>query len=89
VLLLARRHIENLEREKRGLEGRNGVLVEDMENLKGVWVSMGGPVLPWFLGLKLHKKRKSGANGLQKRTWTIKFWRSVFSAGKGSKPPSL
>jgi hypothetical protein len=46
VLLLARRYIENLEREKRGLEGRNGVLVEDMENLKGVWVSMGGPVLP-------------------------------------------
>lgn len=46
VLLLARRHIENLEREKRGLEGRNGVLVENMQNLKGAWVCMGGQVLP-------------------------------------------
>jgi Helix-loop-helix DNA-binding domain len=46
VLLLARRHIENLEREKRGLEGRNRVLVEDIQNLKGAWVGRGGQVLP-------------------------------------------
>lgn len=46
VLLLARRHIENLEREKRGLEGRNRVLVEDIQNWKGAWVGSGGQVLP-------------------------------------------
>jgi hypothetical protein len=46
VLLLARRHIENLEREKRGLEGRNRVLVEDIQNWKGAWVGRGGQVLP-------------------------------------------
>jgi hypothetical protein len=46
VLVLARRHIENLERQKKGLEGTNEVLMEDMQRLKGAWVDMGGQVLP-------------------------------------------
>jgi len=40
VLLLVRRHIRNLEQEKRGLEAMNGELAEDMQKLKGAWVGM-------------------------------------------------
>ncbi|KAH8679711.1 hypothetical protein BGZ60DRAFT_400501 [Tricladium varicosporioides] len=45
VLMLAKRHIETLEREKRGLEDENRALMEDMRALKGAWVGMGGRFL--------------------------------------------
>jgi hypothetical protein len=46
VLMLAKRHIETLEREKRGLEDGNRALAEDMRALKGAWVGMAGRILP-------------------------------------------
>jgi len=46
VLVLARRHIENLEQEKMGLQDKNNDLMRDMQRLKGAWVGLGGQVLP-------------------------------------------
>lgn len=46
VLVLAKRHIENLERTKKSLEGDKRHLIEDVQRLKGAWVSMGGDVMP-------------------------------------------
>lgn len=46
VLVLAKRHIENLQREKMDLEDRNNALLGDMQRLKGAWVGLGGQVLP-------------------------------------------
>ncbi|KAE9379619.1 hypothetical protein N431DRAFT_478580 [Stipitochalara longipes BDJ] len=45
VLVLAKRRIDSLEREKRSLEGRNGELMEDMQRLKGAWVDAGRQLL--------------------------------------------
>jgi hypothetical protein len=49
VLVLAKRHIEDLERKILVLEGRNCALFKDIESLKGAWVEMGGQVLPSFV----------------------------------------
>ena len=46
VLILAKRHIQILEREKTMLEDKNGQLAENMQRLKGAWVDMGGQILP-------------------------------------------
>lgn len=46
VLVLARSRIENLEREKRELEGGKNALFQDMQRLKGDWVRLGGQVMP-------------------------------------------
>jgi len=46
VLVLAKKHIENLERTKKSLECDKKLLMEDVQRLKGAWVKMGGDVLP-------------------------------------------
>lgn len=46
VLVLARNRIEDLEREKRELEGGNNALLQDMQRLKGDWVRLGEQVMP-------------------------------------------
>jgi hypothetical protein len=46
VLILAKKHIEDLERAKRELEDSKKALLSDVQRLKGAWVSMGGDVLP-------------------------------------------
>lgn len=46
VLVLAKKHIENLERTKKSLEGNKRQLIEDVQRLKGAWVRMGGDVMP-------------------------------------------
>lgn len=46
VLMLAKRHIESLERENASLSGDNKVLEGDMQHLKGAWVRMGGQIFP-------------------------------------------
>jgi hypothetical protein len=46
VLVLAKRHIQDLEREKMSLEGDKKALQEDVQRLKGAWVGRGGQILP-------------------------------------------
>jgi hypothetical protein len=46
VLMLAKRHIENLEHENTSLSGDNKVLQGDVQHLKGIWVRMGGQIFP-------------------------------------------
>jgi len=46
VLVLARKHIENLERSKKSLECDKKMLLEDVQRLKGAWVKMGGDIMP-------------------------------------------
>jgi hypothetical protein len=46
VLVLAKQHIETLERSRRKLEEDKRALLVDVQRLKGAWVSMGGEVMP-------------------------------------------
>lgn len=46
VLMLARKHIRELERERRGLEAENERLGGEMNELRKEWVDAGGVVLP-------------------------------------------
>jgi len=46
VLVLAKRHIEQLEREKAKLEMDNEDLEQKLEELKKRWVGMGGICMP-------------------------------------------
>lgn len=46
VLVLAKKHIENLERTKKSLESDKRALAEDVQRLKGAWVRMGGDAMP-------------------------------------------
>lgn len=46
VLMLARKHIRELERERRGLEAENERLGGEMNELRREWVDAGGVVLP-------------------------------------------
>ncbi|KAE8440645.1 hypothetical protein EG329_006997 [Mollisiaceae sp. DMI_Dod_QoI] len=46
VLVLAKKHIENLERSKKSLELDKRALIEDLQQLKGAWVRIGGEVMP-------------------------------------------
>jgi hypothetical protein len=46
VLVLAKQHIETLEKSKRKLEEDKRALLVDVQRLKGAWVSMGGEVMP-------------------------------------------
>ncbi|CZR67384.1 uncharacterized protein PAC_17283 [Phialocephala subalpina] len=46
VLVLAKKHIENLERTKKSLEGDKRHLIEDVQRLKEAWARMGGDVMP-------------------------------------------
>jgi Helix-loop-helix DNA-binding domain len=45
VLILAKRHIETLERQYSSLDGDHEVLIGDMQRLKEAWVGIGGQVL--------------------------------------------
>jgi predicted nuclease with TOPRIM domain len=46
VLMLAKRHIVELEREKRMLEGQHHALEGDVEDLKKRFMEMGGACMP-------------------------------------------
>jgi hypothetical protein len=46
VLILAKKHIEELEREKRELEEENVGLEETVTELKKRWVNLGGVCMP-------------------------------------------
>jgi predicted nuclease with TOPRIM domain len=46
VLILAKKHIEELEREKRELEEENVGLEETVIELKKRWVNLGGVCMP-------------------------------------------
>jgi hypothetical protein len=46
VLVLAKQHIQTLEKSKRQLEGDKAALLANVQRLKGAWVSMGGEVMP-------------------------------------------
>ncbi len=46
VLVLAKKHIGNLEREKKALESDKKALLEDVKRLRGVWTGMQGGVRP-------------------------------------------
>ncbi|KAH6679685.1 hypothetical protein B0J14DRAFT_304312 [Halenospora varia] len=46
VLILAKEHIEALERQKAELESQKNVLSQDLEKLKGAWTSLGGDMMP-------------------------------------------
>lgn len=46
VLVLAKKHIIQLERERRVLEGENRELEENVEGLKRRWVRLGGICMP-------------------------------------------
>ena len=46
VLILARKHIESLEKANQGLVEDKKVLLEYIRRLKGAWARMGGGVLP-------------------------------------------
>jgi hypothetical protein len=46
VLILAKRHIEDLERTQVGLEGSKVALENEIERLKTTWLDLGGQVLP-------------------------------------------
>ena len=46
VLVLAKKHIMELERETRELEVENEILEDSIEELKKRWVEQGGMVMP-------------------------------------------
>jgi hypothetical protein len=46
VLVLAKKHIEDLERDKSRLEQQRQALLEDVQRLKSAWLKMGGEVMP-------------------------------------------
>lgn len=48
VLILAKKHIENLERTKKSLENDKKALLKDIQRLKRAWIATGGDVMPWM-----------------------------------------
>lgn len=46
VLILAKRHIEDLEKTQLGLEGSKAALEKETERLRTMWLELGGQVLP-------------------------------------------
>ena len=46
VLVLARKHIEHLEKSKKSLESDKKMLMEDIQRLKSAWARIGGDAMP-------------------------------------------